>query len=450
MVTCKTRQGFTLIELLVVIAIIAILAAILFPVFAKAREKARQNTCINNVRQIVIGVQVYQQDHDGIFPPKTSMWAELNSPPKALVCPTYGVKKGNGYAYNSNLSNKTLTDSGVDEAHKLPVAADSKSADNLILTGADLDPRHTDKVVIGFADGHVSLLSPTAVSILPTPSNTLEILGQYSTWANPGGSGWKPFKSLPFANYSFTIPTAWTANFLPWQNTVGTDGYWSGVSIGCPSTIVVMGNNPAYPCTVISTFTTEPFYRLRIPLDAASPGTAKAYNEFYAVSFPAIGFPWFGRTLTAAAVQGWAEVNLLDNAANPIASLKLDVQPGGVGTFTINGTTISSMTGTILERGRYGWTGGGVRNFADNHAYKYTLMFLVAKGSVICSLGTPNSPSSNLGGTVAVAATGDSTKPAWIEFRVKTNQPGADSGMGSIALRTQKASPAGGIIYGWE
>ncbi len=62
------RRGFTLIELLVVIAIIAILAAILFPVFAKAREKARQTTCLSNMKQIGMGTMQYVQDYDEQFP----------------------------------------------------------------------------------------------------------------------------------------------------------------------------------------------------------------------------------------------------------------------------------------------------------------------------------------------------------------------------------------------
>jgi prepilin-type N-terminal cleavage/methylation domain-containing protein/prepilin-type processing-associated H-X9-DG protein len=62
------RRGFTLIELLVVIAIIAILAAILFPVFAQAREKARQITSVSNLKQLALGVLMYQQDYDEVFP----------------------------------------------------------------------------------------------------------------------------------------------------------------------------------------------------------------------------------------------------------------------------------------------------------------------------------------------------------------------------------------------
>ena len=62
------RRGFTLIELLVVIAIIAILASILFPVFAKAREKARQASCLSNEKQIALAILMYAQDYDEMLP----------------------------------------------------------------------------------------------------------------------------------------------------------------------------------------------------------------------------------------------------------------------------------------------------------------------------------------------------------------------------------------------
>ena len=66
--TRSTRQGFTLIELLVVIAIIAILAAILFPVFARARENARRSSCQSNLKQVGLGILQYVQDYDEKYP----------------------------------------------------------------------------------------------------------------------------------------------------------------------------------------------------------------------------------------------------------------------------------------------------------------------------------------------------------------------------------------------
>ncbi len=84
--TQKTR-AFTLIELLVVIAIIAILASILFPVFAQAREKARSASCQSNLKQMALGVLMYVQDHDEIFPPvyadapgKRQVWVDFIQP----------------------------------------------------------------------------------------------------------------------------------------------------------------------------------------------------------------------------------------------------------------------------------------------------------------------------------------------------------------------------------
>jgi len=63
-----SKKGFTLIELLVVIAIISILAAILFPVFARARENARRTSCMSNLKQIGLGILMYSQDYDEKFP----------------------------------------------------------------------------------------------------------------------------------------------------------------------------------------------------------------------------------------------------------------------------------------------------------------------------------------------------------------------------------------------
>jgi len=63
-----TKRAFTLIELLVVIAIIAILAAILFPVFAQASEKARQASCLANLKQLGLGLMMYSQDFEEVMP----------------------------------------------------------------------------------------------------------------------------------------------------------------------------------------------------------------------------------------------------------------------------------------------------------------------------------------------------------------------------------------------
>src|SRR5436853_6791160 len=88
------RRGFTLIELLVVIAIIAILAAILFPVFAQARNQARKTTCLSNTKQLGLGVLMYLQDYDEVFPTSGACWWDANSVSRDAA--------PNGYRWSSN------------------------------------------------------------------------------------------------------------------------------------------------------------------------------------------------------------------------------------------------------------------------------------------------------------------------------------------------------------
>jgi len=116
MQTKNAARGFTLIELLVVIAIIAILAAILFPVFAQAREKARAISCLSNVKQIGLATMMYIQDYDEAYPlgytwDSTSdnwggtMWTVSLQP--------YIQKLGDGGGANSDLENGNLQGGGA-------------------------------------------------------------------------------------------------------------------------------------------------------------------------------------------------------------------------------------------------------------------------------------------------------------------------------------------------
>jgi prepilin-type N-terminal cleavage/methylation domain-containing protein/prepilin-type processing-associated H-X9-DG protein len=95
----KKRLGFTLIELLVVIAIIAILAAILFPVFAQAREKARAIACVSNEKQIGLGITMYIQDYDEQLPMARSFGTSYNTAIPQEIAPY--VQKVNGFSANT-------------------------------------------------------------------------------------------------------------------------------------------------------------------------------------------------------------------------------------------------------------------------------------------------------------------------------------------------------------
>lgn len=158
-------RGFTLIELLVVIAIIAILAAILFPVFAKAREKARQTQCMNNQKQITTAVQMYSQDHEEKLPANSTMWSDIDVPAKVRQCPTAGKSVANAYVYNGLIDGAALGD--FEYPIETMVVADGQGTgntsaspatyDNMAYNMSNLAMRHNNACVVGYLDGHVEL-----------------------------------------------------------------------------------------------------------------------------------------------------------------------------------------------------------------------------------------------------------------------------------------------------
>ena len=161
----RNQTGFTLIELLVVIAIIAVLAAILFPVFAQAREKARQTSCTNNQRQIVTALLIYVQDNDEKFPPSSSVWQSLNlNTPKILICPSQKGGKNN-YVYSQGLSGlaigKLSTPSTQictgDGMHTGSMASAPPSYDNVAYNLSDYLFCHGKYCIASYADGHAGL-----------------------------------------------------------------------------------------------------------------------------------------------------------------------------------------------------------------------------------------------------------------------------------------------------
>jgi len=149
------------------LAVFAVIASILFPVFAKTREKSRPTQCMNNLRQIDIGLLTYTQEHNDTLP-SSSKWEEatgLLTDSKVFICPTYGINKGNGYGYNVRFSEKSINAPSIPLISNILVVADCKSSDNLIHSVDDIDFRHSGKAIAAFADGHVALINPAAAAI---------------------------------------------------------------------------------------------------------------------------------------------------------------------------------------------------------------------------------------------------------------------------------------------
>ena len=198
----RLRNGFTLIELLVVIAIIAILAAILFPVFARARENARRASCQSNLKQIALGIAQYTQDYDeklpiryyAAVPDYAGGWAAVIQPyvksNQLFQCPSEPTAPDNNdirvgetvsdYGYNYSLG------FGTDSVSLASIDFPSVTVMNFDFNARpassgwfdnSLNPasvrRHLDGANYSFVDGHVKWYRPESVKSAYDGSSTI-------------------------------------------------------------------------------------------------------------------------------------------------------------------------------------------------------------------------------------------------------------------------------------
>ncbi len=222
------RRGFTLIELLVVIAIIAILAAMLFPVFARARAKARQANCLSNQKQIALAYVMYAADHDELLP--MWGWAYSADPDpeddeddgvytwdtairpyiknrQIFICPSNMDNRGaRSYAMPRYVSGQMLdampnpaaTVVSFDKGTQLVGAWGDAAAENFFqthgCTGYDLDKTlwHNNGKNFAFCDGHAKWSAegqgPFAAYNPTSPDGTYEVNGP-GHCENAGGPG---------------------------------------------------------------------------------------------------------------------------------------------------------------------------------------------------------------------------------------------------------------------
>jgi prepilin-type N-terminal cleavage/methylation domain-containing protein/prepilin-type processing-associated H-X9-DG protein len=200
------RKGFTLIELLVVIAIIAILASILFPVFSRAREKARQTSCLSNTKQLMLAVIGYTDDYDEVLPTNSMdtgagvySWRTMLMPyvknTQIFMCPSNKITTGafhsamdvtagekSGYGMNVNHWGPAGAPASPTPAYGQDLGGCEDSSSVILLfesdgsesVGDEADAhgwvpsagtwwkRHNDGSNVAFVDGHAKWMKPTA------------------------------------------------------------------------------------------------------------------------------------------------------------------------------------------------------------------------------------------------------------------------------------------------
>jgi len=330
-------RGFTLIELLVVIAIIAILASILFPVFAKAREKARQTQCLNSVRQMCTATLMYSQDNNGRLPGLgwASAMSENGVATKMFFCPSDNASDTeslNSYGYNGNLVNPF--GNGISEAQviaptEVGLICDTSPAKTfpgggLVNGGGNADDaaynvtpyaRHSKGLIIGYCDGHAKYIS----SDYDEADINNQITRAFVTCSTMGNLN--AFGSMSYINAGTVVPNTASLQIggefagMPvlttaaeaWKKVANTSYYTRGFlgqkyTLGQGTNYVwAQGDNSA---TGAATAIAKDCMVVIVAKGSSIPSLGAIANQTYSVSSAVIG-KWFSDAYTANSLQAY-------------------------------------------------------------------------------------------------------------------------------------------------
>jgi prepilin-type N-terminal cleavage/methylation domain-containing protein len=338
--------GFTLIELLVVIAIIAMLAAILFPVFAKAREKSFQTQCMNNQKQLATSMLMYAQDNEETLPAAKS-WASAIKvdASKLFDCPT-STQEGNDYMYFASmmdngtvegmLSSMTLGD--LPKPSETPLLTDVKQKSDFYVNfgaktylslkdlTAKYDPRHNGGQLVAWMDGHLSYVKAGGLT-RATILNLVTDRDQYIFYQQSG-------------------TTSTESSSAPANIEMGTTGYYGFKRIGLLEKVPAASDDYVLEFDASATGNVPyPFMLLGVGVPAAVPnsaaGSANLITTYPLDSGYVLGA--FYRT------DIYWDQSRLKFYTNPSTNFNTT---GGGGTFSVNGGYgnachfVMSVTGT--------------------------------------------------------------------------------------------------------
>jgi len=353
------------------------------------------------------------------------------------------------------VSGKALNDPNIGNPQELPLIADAKTADHLLISAANIDDRHTAKAVVGFADGHVVVTPKSEVTIRAFTSHDL-LAENLTNWPTGGDRIWNAPNPGGYWGTFFVPPPAWPHSGI-FADPALYYGYYCGGFLNRDRFIGLAGvaSNAHGGNSYFSPFTgtpTEVWYR--IPINAEAIGSPMAAANGWVLSIPVLTYQTCGKSVDYTAptdpptLEGWARLSVLDDADAPIASFELNFAQSDTATWKFNGTPIGTTPKVAVQANA---APNSYWNISNRYVYSkgpnaHSLMLYNNKGNINCVLSCTDA-AVNASGSAAPMAGSNHLRPTWLELRVSAQgAAGSSPGAGSVSIYT-KSYANGGINW---